>query len=60
MENVRKRITMELVTTSKKAHRYMIKPNFKDRTIYSNNVMTIHMENLKIKFDKLIMLELPF
>lgn len=52
MENIRNRITMELVTSSKKTHRYMIKPKFKDRTMYSNTLMAMHKQNIKIIFDK--------
>ncbi|XP_050439984.1 uncharacterized protein LOC126845367 [Adelges cooleyi] len=52
MENVRKRMNMKLVTTDRQAHRLMIKPSFKDRTIYSNNLMAIHMFKEKLKFDK--------
>ncbi|KAL4123344.1 hypothetical protein QTP88_015541 [Uroleucon formosanum] len=52
MENVRKRMLMTLVFSKKKAHRLMCKTIFKDRTIYSKNLMTIHMNKEKIKFDK--------
>jgi hypothetical protein len=52
MENVRKRLSMKLISNDKKAHRYMSKPNFKDRTIYSNNLMAIHTHKETIKFDK--------
>ncbi|XP_025406050.1 uncharacterized protein LOC112680226 [Sipha flava] len=43
MENPRKRMEIKLVTSDKMACRYLIKPNFKDRTIYSNNLMAIHV-----------------
>lgn len=52
MENVRKRMNIELVTSNKIAHRLMVKPNFKDRTIYSQNLMAVHMLKTTIKFDK--------
>uniref|UniRef100_A0A2S2R9P8 DNA-directed DNA polymerase n=1 Tax=Sipha flava TaxID=143950 RepID=A0A2S2R9P8_9HEMI len=52
MENVRKRVSIKLISSEKKAHKYMIKPNFKDRTIYSKNLMAVHLFNEKIKFDK--------
>ena len=52
MENVRKRLSMKLTSNEKIAYRYMSKPNFKDRTIYSNNLMAIHMHKDSIKFDK--------
>ncbi len=52
MENVRKRMSMLLVSNEKKAHRLMSKTTFKDRTIYTKNLMAIHMNKEKIKFDK--------
>lgn len=52
MENVRKRISTQLVTSDKKANKLMVKPTFKDRTIYTKNLMAIHMNKDKIKFDK--------
>ena len=52
MENVRKRMLMTLVSNEKKAHRLMCKATFKDRTIYSKQLMAIHMNKEKIKFDK--------
>ena len=52
MENVRKRISMKLTANDKIAHKYMKKPNFKDRTIYSENLIAIHMQNETVKFDK--------
>ncbi|XP_050064242.1 uncharacterized protein LOC126553102 [Aphis gossypii] len=52
MENVRKRMSMFLVSNEKKAHRLMSKTTFKDRTIYTKNLMAIHMNKEKIKFDK--------
>ncbi|VVC29588.1 Hypothetical protein CINCED_3A011359 [Cinara cedri] len=52
MDNVRKRISLQLVDNEKKANRLMSKPKFKDRTIYSKDLMAVHMNNEKIKFDK--------
>ncbi|KAE9522117.1 hypothetical protein AGLY_017505 [Aphis glycines] len=52
MENVRKRMSMFLVSNEKKAHRLMSKTTFKDRTIYTKHLMAIHMNKEKIKFDK--------
>jgi len=54
MENIRKRISIKLVTTERKANKLMSKPSFKDRTIYSRDLMAIHMNNEKLKFDKAI------
>lgn len=52
MENVRSRTLMKLVSSEKKAHKLMMKTNFKDRTIYSKNLMAVHQHKDIIKFDK--------
>ncbi|VVC42688.1 Hypothetical protein CINCED_3A020940 [Cinara cedri] len=52
MENAIKRISIPLVGNEKKAKRLMSKPTFKDRTIYSKDLMAVHMNNEEIKFDK--------
>ncbi|XP_060855529.1 uncharacterized protein LOC132933232 [Metopolophium dirhodum] len=52
MENPRKRLDIKLVSDDRKAHRLMRKPNFIDRTIYSNELMSLHFQKEKIKFDK--------
>jgi len=52
MENVRKRTSMHLVSSEKKAHKLLMKTNFKDRTIYSTNLMAVHQYKDTIKFDK--------
>ncbi|KAL4084059.1 hypothetical protein QTP88_029375 [Uroleucon formosanum] len=54
MENVRTRTSIKLVSSEKKANKLMAKTNFKDRTIYSNNLMAIHQHKETIKFDKAI------
>lgn len=38
----------------KKSAKLMMKSSFKDRTIYSNNLMAIHQYKETIKFDKAI------
>ncbi|XP_060859920.1 uncharacterized protein LOC132937114 [Metopolophium dirhodum] len=52
MENPRKRLDIKLISDDRKAHRLMRKPNFIDRTIYSNELMSLHFQKEKIKFDK--------
>ncbi|XP_060847730.1 LOW QUALITY PROTEIN: uncharacterized protein LOC132931392 [Rhopalosiphum padi] len=54
MENVRARISLKLVSSTRKASKLMMKTNFKDRTIYSENLMAIHQHKETIKFDKAI------
>ncbi|KAE9522107.1 hypothetical protein AGLY_017495 [Aphis glycines] len=56
MENPRKRLNIKLVSNDQKAHQLMRKPNFIDRTIYNNNLMSLHFQKEKIKFDKPIYL----
>jgi hypothetical protein len=43
---------MKLTANDKITHKYMKNPNFKDRTIYSKNLIAIHMQNETVKFDK--------
>ncbi|XP_025203843.1 uncharacterized protein LOC112600753, partial [Melanaphis sacchari] len=52
MENVRARTSLKLVSSEIKANKLMMKTNFKDRTIYSKNLMAIHRHKEIIKFDK--------
>ncbi|XP_060855588.1 uncharacterized protein LOC132933299 [Metopolophium dirhodum] len=54
MENVRARTSIKLVSSEKKANKLMVKTSFKDRTIYSKNLMAIHQHKETIKFDKAI------
>ncbi|XP_025407099.1 uncharacterized protein LOC112681055 [Sipha flava] len=52
MENVRKRMSIKLVSSKEKAHKLMRKPFFKDRTIYSKDLMAVYMHKETFKFDK--------
>ncbi|KAE9543638.1 hypothetical protein AGLY_002034 [Aphis glycines] len=54
MENVRTRVSLKLVSSDKQANKLMMKNTFKDRTIYSENLMAIHQHKETIKFDKSI------
>ncbi|XP_022161257.1 uncharacterized protein LOC111027265, partial [Myzus persicae] len=54
MENVRTRTSIKLVSSEKKANKLLAKTNFKDRTIYSKNLMAIYQHKETIKFDKAI------
>ncbi|KAE9529197.1 hypothetical protein AGLY_011993 [Aphis glycines] len=54
MENVRTRVSLKLVSSDKQANKLIMKNTFKDRTIYSENLMAIHQHKETIKFDKAI------
>ncbi|KAE9544290.1 hypothetical protein AGLY_001469 [Aphis glycines] len=53
-KNVRTRVSLKLVSSDKQANKLMMKNTFKDRTIYSENLMAIHQHKETIKFDKAI------
>ncbi|KAE9525805.1 hypothetical protein AGLY_014031 [Aphis glycines] len=53
-QNVRTRVSLKLVSSDKQANKLMMKTTFKDRTIYSENLMAIHQHKETIKFDKAI------
>jgi hypothetical protein len=48
IENVRKQMSIILVSNKKKAHRLMMKANFNDRIIYSKQLMAINLFKKKI------------
>ena len=52
MENIRKRKDIQLVTSEKKALKLIAKPNFKHRTIFTENLVAVHMGKTKLVFDK--------
>ncbi|KAF4526717.1 hypothetical protein B566_EDAN015687 [Ephemera danica] len=52
MENVRKRITLELVTDAKRLEKCVSNIYFKDKTIYSENLCAIHFHKKKIILNK--------
>lgn len=52
MESIRKRMDIRLVTDERKVLKLIAKPNFKDRTIYSENLVAIHMGKTKLFFNK--------
>jgi hypothetical protein len=56
MENIRNRVDIQLVTTEKKAKKLISKPNYKSRTIFSENLVAVHMGRTKLKYDKPIYL----
>ncbi len=53
MENVRNRLNMQLVcNNTRRLTKLISKPNFIDRTIFSNDLVAIHLGKTKVKFCK--------
>jgi hypothetical protein len=52
MENVRRRMDMELVTNAKRLKKCIASPFFKDRTIYSETLCVIHYHKKKVVMNK--------
>ena len=56
MENLRNRVDVCLVTSEDKARKLFAKPNYKTRTIFSDNLIVVHMKKTKLKLNKPIYL----
>ena len=56
MENVRNRVDIQLVNREEKALKLFSKTNFDKRTIFSENLIAVHMHKKKVKLDKPIYL----
>ena len=52
MENIRNRKDIKLVTSKKSALKLIAKPNFKQRTIFTENLISVHMGKTKLIFNK--------
>ena len=52
MENIRNRKDIKLVTSKKSALKLIAKPNFKNRTIFTENLISVHMSKTKLIFNK--------
>ncbi|GFV07418.1 hypothetical protein TNCV_1737761 [Trichonephila clavipes] len=52
MENVRRRIDIRLCSTEEQARKLIAKSNFNRRTIFSENLMAVHLKKTQIKFFK--------
>ena len=52
MENIRNRKDIKLVTSKRQAVKLIAKPNFKHRTIFMENLISIHMSKTKLIFNK--------
>lgn len=55
-ENVRKRINLKLVTNKNSALYYSAKPNFKNMTIFNDNLMAVDLFKTSVKFDRPIII----
>ena len=56
MENLRKRVDIRLVNNEKDARKLISKANYNRRTIFSENLMAVHMNKTHIKYNKPIYL----
>ena len=52
MENIRNRKDVKLVTSKRQAVKLIAKPNFKHRTIFTENLISVHMSKTKLIFNK--------
>ena len=52
MENIRNRKNIQLVTSEKSALKLIAKPNFKHRTIFTENLIAVHMGKTRLIFNK--------
>ena len=52
MENIRERQNIHLVNSEKKALKLVAKPNFKRRTIFTENLAAVHLEKTNLVFNK--------
>jgi hypothetical protein len=52
MENVRKRMNMELVNDEKRLKKLIARPTFKDRLIFGENICAVTLHKEKVSLDK--------
>ncbi|GFW21810.1 hypothetical protein TNCV_1235351 [Trichonephila clavipes] len=52
MENIRKRVDIRLCNNGEKAEKLISKPNFKDRTIFCENLTAFHMGKTSLTLNK--------
>ena len=58
MQNVRKQRDIKLVTADKRRNRLVSEPNYQATKWFSESLLAIEMEKIKVKMDKPIYLEL--
>ena len=56
MENMRNQVDIRLRTNKVSAEKLTAKPNYKKTTIFSENLIAIHMKKTEIKFEKTVYL----
>ena len=54
MENIRNHVAIKLCSNERKLEKLIAKPNFESETIFSKNVVAVHMKKNKIVFNKSI------
>jgi hypothetical protein len=47
MENLRNRVNIQLVTSVVKAKKLIAKPNYEHRTVFSQNLIAVHMKKTR-------------
>ncbi|XP_054272892.1 uncharacterized protein LOC128993158 [Macrosteles quadrilineatus] len=52
MENIRNRVNIRLATKEKQVDKWLAQPNFKRRTIFTDQLAAVHMSKTKIVFNK--------
>ena len=52
MENIRNRVDIPLVTSEEVVRKLVSKPNFHHRTIFSENLVAVHMRKTKLTMNK--------
>lgn len=52
MEQIRKRVDIRICTSARKMEKLISKPNFKERTIFDENLVAVHMNKTSIVFNK--------
>ena len=58
MGNIRNRVDIKLITIEKAAKKLFSKPNFQHRTIFTENLIAVHMKKTKVYYNKPIYLGL--
>ena len=56
MENIRNIVDIKLITNEKEAKKLISKPNFHHRTIFTENLIAVHMKKTKVYYNKPIYL----
>lgn len=54
MENIRNRVDIRLATKDKQVDKWLAQPNFKRRTIFTEQLAAVHMSKTKLFFNKAI------